>query len=480
MCHIPHEHTCWLSLPCFQVLLPFVKDSKQGDTFKEKLCQRFEALQVRDRSCGPLVCPDSMWCLVDFGWVVEGCSQAMHAAHSTVFKCHFLHVQEAKAATAADFAAAAAAAAAACAPASGSEEAGGSDAAASGALQVGAEPAASAAAGAGAAAAAGGAGGPRQEVEQQQRQQHATVAAAAAGPVRIKPEPGTEQDAVSEAFTAAEEAQPSGSVMAGSVLTGPGHGPGMAIPTLSGTTTFITAASQQGTVIPSHIQMPSHIPGLSYLGDAGGAEVAGPAAAVAGAAGQGSMGTACLGEIEAAAAGVPTLSSAQGPTASQAAEAAGGTSAAADAGAMGACAVPGGVQPDKGTAEGIAGGDVKAEWRALAFCLREMGYSEKSFRRVVELLRCYKHALADKDVYASFYVSPIFCVLFSSCTRLHGAGQALCMLHAPAKLVVFGVGASLILPAWSTSSAALNDSPFRTTPSTGAGRPCAQAWRQEG
>jgi hypothetical protein len=34
-----------------------------------------------------------------------------------------------------------------------------------------------------------------------------------------------------------------------------------------------------------------------------------------------------------------------------------------------------------------------------------MGYSEKGARRVFELLRCYKHALGDRKVYAVFAVS---------------------------------------------------------------------------
>ncbi len=41
-----HCVPCWCQtrVPCSQLLLPFVKDSKQCESVKEKLCQRFEAL----------------------------------------------------------------------------------------------------------------------------------------------------------------------------------------------------------------------------------------------------------------------------------------------------------------------------------------------------------------------------------------------------------------------------------------------------
>jgi hypothetical protein len=80
-----------------------------------------------------------------------------------------------------------------------------------------------------------------------------------------------------------------------------------------------------------------------------------------------------------------------------------------------AAASPGGPAADRGAGGGTARRDslvsgggrdhsVVREWRMLAACLKLMGYSEKGFRRMVELLRCYKHALGDREVFAAFWV----------------------------------------------------------------------------
>ena len=53
---------------------------------------------------------------------------------------------------------------------------------------------------------------------------------------------------------------------------------------------------------------------------------------------------------------------------------------------------------------------VVKEWRALAVCIKEMGYTEKGARRMMDLLKCYKHALGDKEVFDVFWVSVCVCV----------------------------------------------------------------------
>ncbi|GBF99009.1 hypothetical protein Rsub_11813 [Raphidocelis subcapitata] len=42
------------------------------------------------------------------------------------------------------------------------------------------------------------------------------------------------------------------------------------------------------------------------------------------------------------------------------------------------------------------------EWRWLAFCLGQLGYSEKAARRLAEVTRAYKHALGEDEVYCVF------------------------------------------------------------------------------
>ncbi|MEW5302114.1 MAG: hypothetical protein WDW36_004924 [Sanguina aurantia] len=46
--------------------------------------------------------------------------------------------------------------------------------------------------------------------------------------------------------------------------------------------------------------------------------------------------------------------------------------------------------------------DSVTEWRSLAFCLSELGWSEKGARRQAELFKVYKHALVDEPVYKVF------------------------------------------------------------------------------
>eukprot|EP00798_Chlamydomonas_sp_ICE-L_P013438 gene13438-19294_t len=45
---------------------------------------------------------------------------------------------------------------------------------------------------------------------------------------------------------------------------------------------------------------------------------------------------------------------------------------------------------------------IRAEWRSLAACIKSLTYSDKSMRRAIDLLRCYKHALGDPEVYEMF------------------------------------------------------------------------------
>jgi condensin complex subunit 1 len=45
-----------------------------------------------------------------------------------------------------------------------------------------------------------------------------------------------------------------------------------------------------------------------------------------------------------------------------------------------------------------------AVWRALAFCLGQLGHSEKGLRGVMELAKSYRHAMGEQDVFAVFMV----------------------------------------------------------------------------
>jgi condensin complex subunit 1 len=48
------------------------------------------------------------------------------------------------------------------------------------------------------------------------------------------------------------------------------------------------------------------------------------------------------------------------------------------------------------------GGGSPREWRMLAFCLASLGYSDRSARRMMEMLRVYRHALAEDAVFRVF------------------------------------------------------------------------------
>jgi hypothetical protein len=47
------------------------------------------------------------------------------------------------------------------------------------------------------------------------------------------------------------------------------------------------------------------------------------------------------------------------------------------------------------------------EWRCLAWCIRQLGYSEKGARGLMELTRHYKHALGEPLVSAGLSVSRV-------------------------------------------------------------------------
>jgi hypothetical protein len=38
------------------------------------------------------------------------------------------------------------------------------------------------------------------------------------------------------------------------------------------------------------------------------------------------------------------------------------------------------------------------EWRLVAWCIGQLGYSEKGLRRVMELAPCYRHTLGEQQV----------------------------------------------------------------------------------
>jgi condensin complex subunit 1 len=38
------------------------------------------------------------------------------------------------------------------------------------------------------------------------------------------------------------------------------------------------------------------------------------------------------------------------------------------------------------------------EWRTVAWCIGQLGYSEKGMRRIIELTPSYRHALAEQQV----------------------------------------------------------------------------------
>jgi hypothetical protein len=100
------------------------------------------------------------------------------------------------------------------------------------------------------------------------------------------------------------------------------------------------------------------------------------------------------------------------------------------------------------TGQGHTGGTsshskgVAREWHALAMCLQEMGHSEKGARRVLELLRCYKHALGDRKVYAVFAVSKL---VFMNCKTVQAEADTATSLHFPCKDMI-GMACSVVLP----------------------------------
>ena len=49
------------------------------------------------------------------------------------------------------------------------------------------------------------------------------------------------------------------------------------------------------------------------------------------------------------------------------------------------------------------------QWRNIAFCLGQLSIGEKGFRKMVDMLRCYKDSLADPDILAFFQVSSETC-----------------------------------------------------------------------
>ena len=55
-----------------------------------------------------------------------------------------------------------------------------------------------------------------------------------------------------------------------------------------------------------------------------------------------------------------------------------------------------------GGSSGGGGGGGPREWRMLAFCLASLGYSDRSARRMMDMLRCYRHALAEDAVFRVF------------------------------------------------------------------------------
>ena len=49
------------------------------------------------------------------------------------------------------------------------------------------------------------------------------------------------------------------------------------------------------------------------------------------------------------------------------------------------------------------------QWRNIAFCLGQLSIGEKGFRKMVDMLRCYKDSLADPDILAFFQVTSHTC-----------------------------------------------------------------------
>ena len=49
-----------------------------------------------------------------------------------------------------------------------------------------------------------------------------------------------------------------------------------------------------------------------------------------------------------------------------------------------------------------------AQWHNIAFCLSQLNMGEKGFRKMADMLRCYKDALYDEEILACFQVG--YCV----------------------------------------------------------------------